>query len=51
MKKIIKTFAQPLADLIVKRMKESKDEKEFNTFYTIGFYLDSWCIKKGVYLH
>lgn len=48
--KFIKSWAQPLADLLFIRMKEAKDEKEFNTLYTIGFYLDCWCVEKNVYL-
>lgn len=48
--KFIESWAQPLADLLIKRMQEASDEKEFNTLYTIGFYLDLWCVEKGVYL-
>ena len=46
----IKGWAQPLADFLIERMKEAKDENEFKTLYTLGLYLDFYCEKKGVYL-
>lgn len=48
--KIIKSWAQPLANLLIDRLKETKDENEFNTLLSFGLYLDLWCVQKGVYL-
>lgn len=48
--KLIETLAQPIANMIIGRMQEATDEKEFETLYNIGLYLDLWCVEKGVYL-
>jgi hypothetical protein len=47
---LIKTWAQPLADFIIKKMKETQNENEFKSLYTMGLYLDFYCEKKGLYL-
>lgn len=47
---LIKTWAQPFTDFIIKKMKETQNENEFKSLYTMGLYLDFYCEKKGLYL-
>ena len=49
--KFIMSWAQPLADFIILRMKETDEENEFNTLFTFGLYLDFYCTKKDIYLN
>lgn len=50
MKKLIKKFAQSYADFIIERLKSAQSDKEFETWYIQGLYLDLWCENKGIEL-
>lgn len=47
---LIKFWAQPLANFLVERLKESKDSKDFENFYLMALYLDLYCTSKNIYL-
>ena len=47
----IKSWAQPFADFLITRMKETTDENHFNSLYTIGLYLDFYSVTNAVYLN
>lgn len=46
---LIKYFAQPLANLLLEKLKTSSDT-EFKIWYTISNYLNDYCIDNNVYL-
>ncbi len=48
MKKIIKRIAQSYADFIIERLKNAQSDKDFETWYIQGLYLDFWCESKGI---
>lgn len=49
--KFTRSWAQPMADLLIERLQTSTDEQEFETWFTIALHLDLYCVNKGIYLN
>jgi len=49
--KFITSWAQPMADFLIERLKTSVNNEEFETWFNIALYLDLYCTQKGVYLN
>lgn len=49
--KFITSWAQPMADFLIKRLETSLDNQEFETWFTMALHLDLYCTNKGVYLN
>lgn len=48
---LISIWAQPMADFLTERLEMSKDNQEFETWFTMALYLDLYCTNKGLYLN
>ena len=49
--KLTMSWAQPVADFLIEKLKTSEDNQEFETWFTIALHLDLYCSNKGVYLN
>jgi hypothetical protein len=50
MKSFIQKVAQKFADRIILSMEKARSEEELNTLFTIGMFLDTWALSKGIEL-
>lgn len=49
--RFIMSWAQPMADFLIERLKTSVNNEEFETWFTMALHLDLYCTQKGVYLN
>lgn len=43
-------FLQLIADIIYYKLMTAKNDKEFEYWIFCGFWLDSWCVSRNIWL-
>jgi len=48
--KIMKKFLQKIADFIVNRIKNAKNDVDADTWFDIGMKMNAWLVKRNIWL-
>jgi hypothetical protein len=49
--KFTMSWAQPVANFLIEKLKTSEDNQEFETWFIMALHLDLYCTNKEIYLN